>query len=78
MEESETRAACVRIHSRRKEARVRQIREEYTRRSQSFAVRLRETTVYSRIKSHTRSWMSAKCLYYRNIAPVSHTGCHIG
>lgn len=60
-----------------KEARVRQIREEYTRRSQSFAVRLRETTVYSRVKSHTRSWISAKCLYYRNIAPVSHAGCHM-
>lgn len=59
-----------------KEARVRQIREEYIRRSQSFAVRLRETTVYSRVKSHTRSWISAKCLYYRNIAPVSHPGCH--
>ena len=74
-------AYSVRSHAGRKgrggkEARVRQIRQEYTRRSQSFAVRLRETTVYSRVKSHTRSWISAKCLYYRNIAPVSHTGCH--
>lgn len=75
-------ACSVRSHTggrekRGKEERVRQIREEYTRRSQSFAVRLRETTVYSRVKSHTRSWISAKCLYYRNIAPVSHAGCHM-
>lgn len=45
--------------------RVHQICEEYTRRSQSFAVRLRETTIYSRGKSHTHSWISAKRLYYR-------------
>lgn len=49
----------------RKEGRVHQICEEYTRRSQSFAVRLRETTIYSRGKSHTHSWISAKRLYYR-------------
>lgn len=62
----------------RKVGRVHQICEEYTRRLQSFAVRLCETTVYSRGKSHTHSWISAKRLYYRQycagcVAPwVSH------
>lgn len=51
--------------ARTERGRVHQICEEYTRRSQSFAVRLRETTIYSRGKSHTHSWISAKRLYYR-------------